>query len=1654
MNRVMPVMTFCRAQLNRGVPAIFSRFCALSLLAAIMLVPQLASAAISLVQSTTKFNSANATSITSTSFAPNPVAGHTIIVLAWSFNANNVPTISASDRYGNTYTSVAQTDEYANSYGYENIAILVATVTTTGSNFNVTVTSASNKSYIEAVALEYSGIGAIDIQNAVTGTSSTPNVATLTSTNSANELIVSVLGVLTPFSKFNSINPAAGYTDDALQLDNSNYAAGEGSTNIVSVTGIQSNTWTISPTAGPWAWAAGIATFRASITAPTVTTVAAAPLAATGATLNGTVSSNGASTAVTFNYGLTTGYGNTVAATQSPLAANATGSTVSASVTGLTCGTTYHFQASGVNSGGTINGSDVPFATAACPAPTVTTVAASPVATTSATLNGTVSSNGASTAVAFYYGLTTGYGSTITATQSPLAANAAGAVVSAAVAGLTCGTTYHFQASGVNSGGTTNGSDSSFTTSACVPASCNSGTISACAAGVINTYYPGVGTATSGTASITVGSSAGCTSLAPKDLVLVMQMQGAAINSTNTSAYGTASSISAGTYEYAQVSSYNGGTGVITLNGNLANSYTTVAATSSAGQQTFQVIRVPVYSSATLTSGLTAMAWNGSVGGVFALDVGGALALGGQTVDVSGTGFRGGGGFLQTGATGNDAYGTNVALNTNYRTGAAMPTNSSKGEGIAGTPWYVWSGSALVNTGVEGYPKGSNGMGAPANAGGGGTDLDPPNNDENTGGGGGGNGGSGGSGGDGWCDGSGAPCYGFNDGGFGGSVVSVISKSMVTLGGGGGVGTTNNGTPDGSGNASSGAAGGGGIMIRAGSFTGTATLKANGASASVTVLNDGSGGAGAGGAVVVQAASGLAGLTIQANGGTGGSNTPGSGVDRHGPGGGGGGGIVVLYGTGATASVMGGASGVSQGAIMPPNTTPVPPGGQWVNTHCNSTAFCAIGGLGGQVLTGQTWSAAATGLALGAGGPCVSSLDHILITTDGNGLTCTPEILTVTACANSTCTTNYTGSAVTGNITWAGTPGGTISPAFSTSIISGTTTVSLPVTTVQTVTLGASNLSPSVTYTCLNTSTNATDCKLPFASAGFIFSTTTTGATTTIPAQVAGTSSGTYYLRAVQMGTQTGACVAALTGATTVSFANQCNNPTSCNATNLMSVNGGTATTIAGNPNSGVSTYTSVPMTFDSSGNAPFTLIYSDVGQVTLYASKAASGLLLTPLTGLSNPFVVAPASFAFSGITAAPITAGKSFSATVTARNSAGAATPNFGKETTPEGVTLGFIKYQPTGAGASNGSFSSGTVPAFSNGAATDTTLAWSEVGTIDLTATLTSGSYLGSGLTASGTTGAGGAVGRFIPDHFNIAVTQGCHAGNFTYSGQPFTVTVTAMNGAILPTTTVNYDGTVNTLPNFAKAVTLTAWDAATGTNKNPGPGTLANSAVPYTAFSNGVASLSASAAMPFYTFITAPTIPTAIRVRAVDTDSVSSATGIEGTAMIDSGRLRLLNAYGSQMLPIPVPVRAEYYSSNSRWQINTADTCTTIPANAVAFSSSISACFLNSNSLDTSYTNTTCVAGGSPLLKLGTNGVGGTGNWFLFDSSQQTGYVNLAIDLDATLTADTSCNATHPGTNVAGNLPWLQYPWCTGKLDPNANIKFGSPKAPYIYLRELY
>lgn len=428
----------------------------------------------------------------------------------------------------------------------------------------------------------------------------------------------------------------------------------------------------------------------------------------------------------------------------------------------------------------------------------------------------------------------------------------------------------------------------------------------------VNTYFPPAAASSPGpgTTTLSLGTGIGPTPLATGDLILIIQMQ-------------DSSGSLEGNFEYAQVASVSGG--AVTLASGLVNSY----AQSFAGTtlQTYQVIRVPQYSSATITGTLSPIAWTintatgQGTGGVFAIDVAGTLALNG-TVNASGRGFRGAFGIN---GTGNRAGG--LFNDANYNPVLTTMNGALKGEGTNGVPNQVFSGVVAPVVYTSGlYAAGTAGQAASGNAGGGGNDGAPAtgNNQYNSGGGGGSNAGAGGRGGNSWS---------INNlaGGFGGNALTN-SSTKAYLGGGGGAGSTNN---NGSANSittypptspvtnlgktntfsgaagpisSSGASGGGIVILRASNITVAAgSVVANGYDAySTNGGSEAAGGAGAGGSVLIQAASSASAIPVSVVGGKGGDSN----YFDHGPGGGGGGGFVGTLGVTTTNTLTGGANGV------------------------------------------------------------------------------------------------------------------------------------------------------------------------------------------------------------------------------------------------------------------------------------------------------------------------------------------------------------------------------------------------------------------------------------------------------------------------------------------------------------------------------------------------------------------------------------------------------------------------------------------------------------------------------------------------------------------------------------------------------------------------
>lgn len=626
--------------------------------------------------------------------------------------------------------------------------------------------------------------------------------------------------------------------------------------------------------------------------------------------------------------------------------------------------------------------------------------------------------------------------------------------------------------------------------------------------------------------------------------------------------------------------------------------------------------------------------------------------------------------------------------------------------------------------------------------------------------------------------------------------------------------------------------------------------------------------------------------------------------------------------------------------------------------------------------------------------PCGGmGLHHLEISdsTGGSGLTCTPSTLTIRACADAGCGTLYTGG-VTGTLTAtavSGSPtanwgGGTAN--FTIPGGSGSVTKTLQLTSVNTTvsaTLGATSAAPNP-VTC-----TFAGCLYTAANSGFLFD---------VPDHVSATAQ-SVVVSAVRKADNANICVPAF-ASVSKSVLMRCAYQNPASGTLPVVVNG-TPLNPTANVNAQCASANPVTLAFDAGGRATATFAYADVGQMDMtvaYAGSAATGDAGLSING-TDQFIAAPASIAFSGLPAAPLTAGAPFNATVTVRNNAGNATPNFGNETTPATVAVTSSSYVP---GLGNGTVISASYGGFSAGQSSRN-LTWDEVGTIDLSASVTN--YLGSGLNANGLLA---GVGRFKPAWFRTDVTQGCVAGAYTYSGQPFTVRTTAYaaGGGV----TANYGGAT-----WARATTLSA---IPGTG-----GALANGAVAATEFAAGVATHTTTA----FTFTSPQTVPATLVLRATDTDAVTSAgvAGGEGAAFIRSGRLVLRSNYGSELLPLTLPLEAQFWqeggnaasTTDDYWTTNTADSCTTVGAAGISLGN--------------------FRPGSDPGLKSGETSASGP-------ASVMAGRGGISL---------TAPGATNSGSvditinNAMAGIPWMG-------ANPVARGTFGLRKTPVIHLRENF
>jgi gliding motility-associated-like protein len=442
---------------------------------------------------------------------------------------------------------------------------------------------------------------------------------------------------------------------------------------------------------------------------------------------------------------------------------------------------------------------------------------------------------------------------------------------------------------------------------------------------VVNCY-------TAVTANVAAGSSTvtttGTCAFTCGDLVMIYQAQGATMNTTNTSSYGTITAYNnSGLYEFNYVTQAAGG--VLTVQNPWVNSYTATGRV--------QIVKVPQYTNLTVTAAgsIIPSAWQdvgaNRIGGIVAIHATGTVTVNGS-IKATGFGFR-------PGPLDNSSGSAGAGLVSLY-VSATAADGGAKGESIAGF-FDVYDVSG-----------GRYGRGAPANGGGGG-------NSHNCGGGAGANGNNGnvyngqgvmcsvcvgpgawaldpftianggvnanssGGGRGGYSYGSSnqnalvlapsAAAWGGDQrdpfGGEGGHPLNITATSRIFFGGGGGAGDANNSANQ------VGGTGGGIVYIMANTITGAGQINSNGTDALNQVAlgtagaNDAPSGAAGGGTVILRSAT-ITGVSLNAFGGKGGDQGF-LATESEGPGGGGGGGYIAISAGTPTTNITGGDNGIT-----------------------------------------------------------------------------------------------------------------------------------------------------------------------------------------------------------------------------------------------------------------------------------------------------------------------------------------------------------------------------------------------------------------------------------------------------------------------------------------------------------------------------------------------------------------------------------------------------------------------------------------------------------------------------------------------------------------------------------------------------------------------
>jgi NHL repeat len=195
---------------------------------------------------------------------------------------------------------------------------------------------------------------------------------------------------------------------------------------------------------------------------PNVSIGPATEIAATSATLSGTINPDGLPATYQFEYGTDTDYGNVAPAAPVDVGGGTADVPATAVLSGLAPGTTYHYRLKGTTAEGSNLSQDATFTTLS--PPSIADEAVFDVGHDSATVHAWITPNGFETTYQFQYGLTDAYGSVTPAVPASIGSTNQKQVVIAKLGGLAPNRTHHYRVVASSFAGESTGRDRRFTT--------------------------------------------------------------------------------------------------------------------------------------------------------------------------------------------------------------------------------------------------------------------------------------------------------------------------------------------------------------------------------------------------------------------------------------------------------------------------------------------------------------------------------------------------------------------------------------------------------------------------------------------------------------------------------------------------------------------------------------------------------------------------------------------------------------------------------------------------------------------------------------------------------------------------------------------------------------------------------------------------------------------------------------------------------------------------------------------------------------------------------------------------------------------------------------------------------------------------------------